>query len=109
MVSIAIVLLIGFTSLVAYVFGTRTLRLSASHLPPAGRRVLESLGLAGIFLALNVMTWTVGILGARAVTGSFTSVYLINDVAIGILSFVQGLMFQWWRESERHGRADELA
>ena len=97
--SVFIVLLIGLTSLGAYVFGTRRRKLPASRLRAAARRVLEGLGLAVVFLSLNLAIGIVTILGIRTLTGEFVSSYLLNDLTLGILSLLQGLTFQWWRES----------
>ncbi len=99
MISIVVLLMVGLTSLAAYHFGTRVLKLPASQLRPAGRRVLEGLGLAMLFFTANVATWLVAILATRALTGWFVSAYVFNDVTIGILSLLQGLMFLWWRKS----------
>ena len=99
MIAIVTVLLVGLTSLTAYLFGARRLSLSASHLRAARRRVLEGVGLAVIFFAANLAGWIVAVLATRALTGWFVSVYLFNNVSIGVLSLVQGLMFQSWWES----------
>ena len=99
MISIFIVLLVGLTSLVAFPFGARKLNLPASQLRAAARRVLEGLGVAVIFFAANLAGWLVAVLATRAFTGWFISAYLFNDITIGILSLLQGLTFQRWRES----------
>lgn len=99
MISIVIVLLVGLTSLTGYLFGARKLNLPASRLLAAGGRVLEALGLAVIFFASNLAGWMIAVLAIRALTGWFVSAYLFNGVTFGILSLLQGLMFQWWRES----------
>ena len=96
MMAIITVFLVGMTSLTAYLFGARRLNLHASRLRAAGRRVLEGVGLAVIFFAANLSGWIAAILATRALTGWFVSVYLFNDLSIGVLSLLQGLMFQWW-------------
>jgi hypothetical protein len=97
MISIVIVFMVGLTSLAAYRLGTRVLELPASRLRAAGRRVLEGLGLVLIFFTANVAIWLGAILATRALTGWFVSAYLFNDVTVGILSLLQGLMFLLWR------------
>jgi hypothetical protein len=37
------------------------------------------------------------VLGIR-LAGGFASFYLLDDPTIPILSLLQGLVFQWWRE-----------
>src|SRR5215471_2933299 len=103
MVALAIVLSVGVSTVAAYLLGARTLQLRGSQLWPAGRRVLESVGVAGVFFALNLSGWMIVVLGTRALTGWFISAYLFNGVTIGILSLLQGLTFHCWWESSRSG------
>lgn len=63
-------------------------------------KALETLGIAAVFLCLNVGLGFCLALLARAVTGRFVSLYLNDDVSILILSVLQALVFQWWREQE---------
>jgi hypothetical protein len=63
-------------------------------------KALETLGIAAVFLFLNLGFGFCLALLARTVAGSFVSLYLNDDVAIVILSVLQALVFQWWREPE---------
>src|SRR5262245_46017381 len=69
MISIVTLLMVGLSSLAAYRVGTQVLKLPASRLRGAGRRVLEGLGLGVLFFTANVATWLVAILATRALTG----------------------------------------
>ena len=64
-------------------------------------KALETVGIAAVFLFLNLGLGFCLALLARAVAGSFVSLYVNDDVAIVILSVLQALVFQWWREPER--------
>jgi hypothetical protein len=65
------------------------------------RDVLESLGLGVLFLLANLAVGAALILGVRSLTGHFVSIYLISDMTLPILSLVQALVFQRWRERSR--------
>lgn len=98
MTSLAVLLLVGLTSLGAYAVGTRWLRLPPASLRQAGARALDCAGLTVIFLVANVTLGVALILGLRAVTGQFVSAYLINDASLAVLSLAQAVFFRWWRE-----------
>ena len=89
--------LAAFTSVVAYLWGRWRAGLPPDGLGRAAARMLEGVGTGLIFLALNV-----GVGGAVVLTirlaGGFASFYLLDDPTIPILSLLQGLVFQWWRE-----------
>jgi hypothetical protein len=63
-------------------------------------KALETLGIAAVFLFLNLGLGFCLALLTRAVAGSFVSLYVNDDVTIVILSLLQALVFQWWREPE---------
>jgi hypothetical protein len=63
-------------------------------------KALETVGIAVVFLFLNLGLGFCLALLVRAVAGSFVSLYVNDDVAIVILSVLQALVFQWWREPE---------
>ena len=67
----------------------------------AGARALDCAGLTVVFLVANVTLGVAVILGLRAVTGQFVSVYLINDASLAVLSIAQAVFFRWWRELPR--------
>ena len=87
----------ALTSLGAYVIGTRGLTLRRDKLTPAITEMLECLGLTTVFLVGNLAVGVTLILGIRALTGRFISVYWLNDVSLVLLSFVQALVFLSWR------------
>jgi hypothetical protein len=89
--------LAGLTSIGAYYFGARTLRLSTASLGAAIGKMLESVGIVLIFLAVNLTTAVVIVLAVRGLTGAFVSAYVTDDAVWLGLSLIQGLAFQWWR------------
>jgi hypothetical protein len=89
--------LTGLTSIGAYYFGARALGLSSASLGAAIGKMLETVGIVLIFLAVNLAMALMIVLMARGVTGSFVSTYLTDDVVWLGLSLIQGLAFQWWR------------
>jgi len=93
------------TSISAYYFGARVLGLSDASLRTAVAKMLESVGLIMIFLALNLGTAVAVILVARGVTGAFVSAYVTDDTVWVGLSIIQGLAFQWWRGMSPASRA----
>ena len=95
--SITLVLIVGLTSLGAYVLATRVAGLRRVDLPGALTETLECLGLVVIFFLANFAVGTALILGLRGLTGRFISVYVVNDAALAILSLLQALVFHRWR------------
>jgi len=63
-------------------------------------KALETVGIAAVFLFLNLGLGFCLALLARAVGVGFVSLYVNDDVTIVILSVLQALVFQWWREPE---------
>jgi len=88
---------VGLTTVAAYLLGTHTLKLERSKLGSAGVEALELVGLAIVFLLANVAAGTCLILGARALSGRFLSVYWVNDSTLGLLSILQAVVFHCWR------------
>ena len=97
MAAITLVLIVGLTSLGAYLAATRFAGLRRADLHGALMETLECLGLVVIFLLSNVAVGTALILGLRALTGRFISVYVVNDATLAILSLLQALLFHRWR------------
>jgi hypothetical protein len=92
-----ILALAAVTSWAAYLVGRRRLRLTPGGLRSAAIRLLECVGLAVLFLLANHALGIAAIVAARAVTGGFVSLYLIDDASLGVLSVLQALVFAWWR------------
>jgi len=89
--------LAGLTSIGAYYFGAKTLRLSTASLGAAIGKMLESVGLILIFFAANLGAAVAVVLVVRGLTGTFVSAYVTDDAVWLGLSLIQGLAFQWWR------------
>ena len=66
----------------------------------AAAGALETIGLAAVFLGVNVAVGFALILLTRLVTGRFASLYKNDDVTILVLSVLQAIVFRWWREPE---------
>src|SRR5439155_22486569 len=71
--------LAGLTSIGAYYFGARTLGLSSARLGAAIGKLLESVGIVLIFLAVNLATAVSIVLAMRGLTGAFVSAYVTDD------------------------------
>ena len=89
------------TSLVAYLVGSRRLGLPPARLGRAAGRALDCIGLGLLFLVLNLFVGGAVVLGLRLATGRFVSLYVLNDGTILLLSLLQGLIAQWWRQERR--------
>jgi len=63
--------------------------------------MLECLGLAVIFLVGYLAAGSALILGLRALTGQFISIYWLNDISLLVLSVIQAIAFHCWR---RHAK-----
>ena len=97
MSSITLVLIVGVTSLGAYLAATRFADLRRGELRGAVMETLECLGLVVIFFLANFAVGTTLILGLRALTGRFISVYIVNDATLAVLSLLQALVLHRWR------------
>lgn len=89
------------TSLGAYAVGVRRLRLSPRRLGASVLVVFQLVGMSAVFFAVNLALGLAGILALRSVTERFLSVYLLNDVTLGGLSVLQGVLFECWRATGR--------
>jgi hypothetical protein len=92
------------TSLAAYTIGTAGLGLRPARLWEAGRFALQLVGMSTVFLLGNLAIGLVCVLAVRGATGTFVSVYLLNDLTLGVLSAVQGVCFECWRTSGDRSR-----
>lgn len=96
MTTVMILILIGLTSAGAYTAGARGLRRSPGGLPEALVCVVEGVGFAIAFLALNLVVGFVIVRTLPILTGDFVSVYVLEDSTLVILSGLQGFAFRWW-------------
>jgi len=94
---LVILTLVGATSVAAYLIGARGLGLPGRALGVATGRMLECLGLTLLFFGANLAAGVLAILAARALTGGFVSLFLVNDAILLPLSLLQALIFAWWR------------
>ncbi len=97
MEQVFILILVGLTSVGAYVLGARVLNLSRRGLRKAVGKVLECFGISLVFFVINLTAGMSGILAARALSRGFVSLYMAADVTVLVLSVFQGLVFVWWR------------
>ncbi len=95
--------LVGFTSLCAYLIGTRRLGLTRERLQAGVDRMVIYLGAALLFFGVNLGAGVSVVLADRMLGVGFLSVYLSNDVSLLVLSAIQGLVFACWRESQGAG------
>ncbi|HLC41537.1 MAG TPA: hypothetical protein VJO34_07900 [Methylomirabilota bacterium] len=91
-----LLILLGLTSVGAYLIGKRR-GLSWSEFHRAVGSMLESVGFSLVFFLINLGLGVSLILAIRALTPWFVSLYLADNAVLLILSFLQGLTFQWWR------------
>jgi hypothetical protein len=99
--SVFMLAMVSLTSIGTYLVGVKWLGFPGRALRPAVDRMLECIGATLVFAALNVALAATIILGLRSLTGTFVSVYVINDVTWLGLSLLQGLTFWWWRALAR--------
>jgi hypothetical protein len=92
-------LLVAFTSVGGYWAGSRRAGLSARALPAAVARALEAVGAAVFFFAGNAALSVLAVLGIRSVSDSFLSLHELSMWILLVLSLLQALVFQAWRQS----------
>jgi len=93
-------LLVALTSFGAYAVGTRVFGLPRHGLALAVRYTLDVAGLTVVFLAVNLGLGLAVVLGSRALSMRFVSVYILNDTSLIALSALQAVVVgSWWRLS----------
>jgi hypothetical protein len=105
--SVYILIVAGLTSVGAYILGITRLRFSGSRLQPALGKACEGVGLTLVFFVLNLGVGMLAILAVRSFIGRFVSLYIVSDIAFLVLSLLQALTFQAWREGSRHRHTPE--
>lgn len=103
MIEAFILVLIGLTSVGAYLIGAKGLGLSRGAVSTAILKTLECGGVMFVFLIGNVAASVIVVLAVRIFTRKVVSLYMIGDEAFLVLSLLQGLAFQWWREIRPQG------
>ncbi|HWC04362.1 MAG TPA: hypothetical protein VHF87_16525 [Methylomirabilota bacterium] len=94
---LSLVAAVALTSLAAYLLGRRRAGLSTAGLRAAAAATLETIGLAALFFVANLGLAGVAVLGLRALTGLFVSVYDLDDATVATVSLLQALAVRWWR------------
>jgi hypothetical protein len=93
-----VLILVALTSLVAYLVGAAALGLSRGGLRTAIGSMLGGVGMTVVFFLANLAAGMAIILASRLLLREFVSLYLAGDVTLLVLSLLQGLTFQWWRQ-----------
>ena len=93
--------LVAVTSVAACAVGIAGLGLRPARLWEAGRFALQLVGMSTLFFVGNLAIGLICVLAVRGATGTFVSVYLLNDPTLGVLSAAQGVCFECWRTSGR--------
>lgn len=102
-----ILIIAALTSVGIFVLGVTRLRLSKSGLRLAVGKTCECVGLALVFLLLNLALGVLAVLAGRSLSGRFVSLYIVSDATLLILALLQALTFQAWRDGSRHHRISE--
>jgi hypothetical protein len=97
-----ILIVTGLTSVAIYLLGVKGLRLSKQGLWLALGKAFECLGLTLALFLLNLAVGIIAILATRSLIGRFISLYHVSDATLLVLSLLQALTFQAWREGSRH-------
>lgn len=87
------------TSLAAAALQLRRRPRAGASLREAAVKAAEAVGLTVLFFAANVATGALISLLARTLRLGFISIYLNTDVTLLVLSLLQALVYQRWRES----------
>lgn len=93
-----ILVVIGLTSLAAYLVGAKWFGLSWHVLRSAVGRMFECIGIMLIFCVVNLAVVVITILTIRSLTDRFLPLEIASDLTLPALSLLQALILQWWRE-----------
>jgi hypothetical protein len=89
--------LVGVTSALAYAVGAFGLGLSRRALAPALAHLLDVVGLVVVFYLANVAMGALVLVAARHLAHRVVSLYMLNDLALVMLSVLQAIAFRAWR------------
>jgi len=92
---------IALTSLVAYLFAVTRLGVRPTELPRALGRLADVVGTGAIFALVNLAAAAGFVLGVRALTGHFLSLYTLDDAVWLTVSMLQGWLWRLWRDLPR--------
>lgn len=93
-----ILALVGLTSLGAYLLGRKASGFRGQIASAVIGKMLEGVGITLAFCAANLAIASASILIVRHVIGTFISLYPVWDLSLCVLSLLQGLTFQSWRD-----------
>jgi hypothetical protein len=99
-----VLVLVALTSLGAILLEARRQPRPFVSLRAAAARALEAAGLTIVFFVANVGAGAVLTVAARALKVTFISIYLSTDVTLIVLSLLQALVYQRWREARLEAR-----
>jgi len=106
MQALFILALVAITTVAAGVVGRRGFEWSGRALAAGFSTALECVGAGLVFFVVNLLAAVAVLLATRALIRTHVSLYLVNDVALLVLSLLQGLAFQCWRNSSSSTRDD---
>ena len=92
-----LLLVAGATSAGGLLLGAWGLGIPRARLRGGILRALEFAGASAVFFLVNLVVGISVILAVRTFTSHFLSAYLLNDVALVVLSAIQGIVFECWR------------
>jgi ABC-type transport system involved in cytochrome bd biosynthesis fused ATPase/permease subunit len=107
MESVFILVVAGLTSAGAYILGAARLGFSTTGLRLALGKACEGVGLTLLFSVVNLAVAVLVILVMRSLSGRFVSLYVASDITFLMLSGLQALTFQAWRENSPPHRTSE--
>lgn len=89
--------LVGVTSALAYGVGAFGLGLSRRALGPALAHMVDVVGLIVVFYLANVAMGALVLVTARHLAHRAVSLYMLDDLALVMLSVLQAIAFRAWR------------
>lgn len=94
--SALLLLVVGVTGVAAYLAGTLVFNFPRVRVATLAGDVLECLGLGAVFYAANLLVGFAAVLAAQRLTKT-ASPYLLDDLVLVPLSFIEGLALFLWR------------
>lgn len=94
-----VLVLVIVTSAGMFLVGGKGMGLSVAGLRIAAGKMLACLGLTLAFFAINLGVGMAAVLLGRVLTRGFVSLYYANDAVLLVLSLLQAIIFQRWRET----------
>ena len=94
---------VGLTSVGSYAVALKGLGLSRGAIRRAAGKTLECVGAALVFFLANLAAGVMAIVAGHLLTWRFVSPYLVAEriELFLVFSLLQGLIFQWWRETSQ--------